>query len=915
MSQFLKSKDDVLKEFSINPQKGLDSREIEERRKKYGANEFSPAKKTSIWEKILEALKEPMTLILIIAAIITIGINIFKLSNGHEAEFGESIGIIIAIALSAGIQIIMESKSEAAFEALNNINDDIKVKVIRNNTTQYITKSEVVVGDIVALEAGDKIPADGRLIDSLELQVDESMLTGESEAVDKDFTVVLSKEKTSLAERVNMVYGGTFVTYGKGTFLVTAVGDSTEMGNIANELKGQNQGSTPLQEKLEKMASKISFFGGIGAFLIFLFECYRMFATNSFTFDNVQEAFVASIALIVALVPEGLPTIVAMILAFNIAKMAKNNALVKKMVACETIGSINVICSDKTGTLTKNQMTVMHVWERGRLISPEELKGEALVYNFCINSTANLQLKDGREKFVGNPTECSLLQAFNKSSYAEDMAYAYDVNKLGYNMIREKLEVAYQYAFSSERKSMTTVVKNNNSFTAYSKGSPEKMLEFSKWINTLNGVVELDDKRRKSIEKEITKLQKEAYRIIGFSHRAVKESLNWGSEQHLVEEDMIFDGFVAIADPLREEVYHAVQKCSAAGIGIKILTGDNKVTASAIAKQLGILKEDSIVIDANEIDDLSDKELEDIIGRITVISRSKPLTKMRVVNLLKKMGNVVAVTGDGINDAPALKNADVGVAMGITGTEVSKESSDIVLLDDSFSTIVKAVEWGRGIYENLQRFIQFQLTVNVVAVLTIILSEIFGYDLPFTTTQLLWVNIIMDGPPALSLGLEALRKNLMNKTPVKRDENIITRDMITRIISNGVFIVIMLMLVQQYHILGGSIEQQSTIVFTTFATFQLFNAFNTRELEDESIFPNLLSNKVMLYSVGGTFIIQILVVQFAGKIFSTVPLEIGLWIKIILLSSTIILYSEFVKMIKKGFSRVLTANSKQAKLN
>ena len=891
MKSFLQSKEQTLEMLNVNEETGLCESQVQSSRSKYGKNEFSQGKKETLVQKVIDALKDPMILILLGATFISIALNVYRLLVGEHTEFGESIGIIFAVVVSVGIQIIMEGKSAKAFDELNNINEDIRVKVLRNKQIQYILKKDIVVGDILLIETGDKIPADGRLLESVELQLDESMLTGESHHVSKNSQDVFNDEKTPLAERSNMLYSGTFVTTGRGIYIVTEVGDNTEMGVIARELKNTDNAATPLQQKLAVLAKKISLIGVAVAGFIFLFQCYKLFSHGQFTFDGIQEAFMTSIALIVACIPEGLPTIVAMIFAFNIVKMAKNNALVKKMVACETIGATNVICSDKTGTLTKNQMTLMKVFYNGSIREPKDLKDKNLINNFAINSTANLQIENNREKFIGNPTESSLLQGLNKIGS-------------DYNQIRNNSNLVYQYSFSSEKKSMTTVVKEVSNFIAYTKGSPEKIISLCNYISLNGEVIKLNDEVKKNIEKEIENLQKQAYRIIGFAHREINNELNWEEDQRIVEEDMVYDGFVAIADPLRDEVFDAVQKCKKAGISLKILTGDNIITATAIARQLNILKENSLILEANDIDEMDDEKLRSCIDRIVVIARSKPITKMRVVNLLKSMGNVVAVTGDGINDAPALKNADVGIAMGINGTEVSKEASDIVLLDDSFSTIVKSVEWGRGIYENLQRFLQFQLTVNLVAVLTIVLSELFGFELPFTPVQLLWVNIIMDGPPALSLGLESLRKNLMDKRPIKRDDSIITKHMLFRIIANGIYMVIMLLALKTSNFLGGTSAQHETIVFSVFVLFQLFNAFNARELGNESIVKCIGQNKVMVISVIFMFLAQVLITQFGSVMFETVPLDFGLWIKVVLFSSTIILYSEAVKLVSKVFSKV-----------
>ena len=924
MEFFQKSVAKVLKEFQVDSSRGLSEKQIAQNQKKYGKNQFSPGEKISLGKKILEALKEPMIFILLIAALITIGMNIYKQSQGLHAEFTESIGILVAITISVSIKVIMEGRSEKAFETLNNINEDIKVKVLRNGIIQYIYKKDVVVGDIIKIETGAKVPADGRLIDSLQLKVDESMLTGESIAVNKNFEQTITNAKTVLSERKNMVFAGTFITYGQGTVIITSVGDKTEMGNIASELKHPVSKSTPLQEKLDKLARSITTFGVIASILILFYELFKIYISNNLSFDTVQNAFMVSVALIVAAVPEGLPTIVAMTLALNIIKMAKSNALVRKLIACETIGCINVICSDKTGTLTKNQMTVIDIWNNGKLINPSDLKNRFLIENFTINSTADITIKDGNVKFIGNPTECSLLKAFSDTvcsvspkqctyyeqsnsicgGQCEKYTYKND-DYISYTDIRNSSNIIFQYPFSSDKKSMTTVILVDKLYKVYSKGSPEKIISLCSTIIINNKIELFTDELREKVNNEIIKLQQEAKRILAFSHNDINTGYDdWNKSQDKVESNMIFDGFVSIADPLRDDVYEAVEKCKKSGISLKILTGDNIVTATSIAKQLNIVNKDSIIIEAQQIDEMSNEELLKILDKIILIARSKPLTKMRIVNLLKKHGNVVAVTGDGINDAPALKNADVGIAMGITGTEVSKEASDIILLDDSFSTIVKAVEWGRGIYENFQRFIQFQLTVNLVAVLTVFVCEMFGLPVPFTTIQLLWVNLIMDGPPALSLGLESLRNHLMEQEPVKRDTNIITRNMLFRIIINGVFIVFMIMLLINKQILGGTQGQQSSIIFTTFVMFQLFNSFNSRELGNESIFTNLLKNKPMLWIIGATFFVQILITQFGGQIFKTAPLSISMWLRIIAYSFSVVAFSEVIRFIKRKIKKV-----------
>ena len=872
MELYQKKEDQVVNELSSNIEKGLNTTEANQRLDKYGKNQFSPPPKESIFAKIFDNLKEPLIVILMISGFIS-------LLMGHLYD---GLGIFVAVLLATTIAVIQEGRSDKAFEKLSQQSENINVKVLRDGSIHFISKTDITVGDIIHLEMGDKVPADGRIIKSLNLRIDESMLTGEAEAVEK-FSRAIEKDEVPLAERKNMVYSGTLVAEGSATVIITSIGDNTEMGKIADELKETLNSQTPLQEKLADLGKKISIVGSIAAGLIFLFEIYNMFVAGKLNFEGVKDAFVVSVALIVAAVPEGLPTMVALTLAFNMQKMAKNQALVRKMIACETIGSVNVVCSDKTGTLTQNQMTVVDVWCNGDKEQVDKVTCEHMIENFCLNSTADISQEEKGIKFIGNPTECSLLVCANK-------------NNISYEELRKKSKIAAQYQFSSDRKMMSTAVEIGDGYRLYTKGSPEKVLSLCNKVLYKGKVVELTQDLKKKTEDLIRGQQEQAKRVILFAYKDFAKEPDWkeGSE---VEKDLTFVGFVGIEDPLRSDVKAAVERCRQAGISVKMLTGDNIYTARAIAQQLGIIEKDSLVLEVTEIEKMSDEELKKILDKIVVLARSNPSAKMRVVKLLKEKGNAVVVTGDGINDAPALKNADVGVAMGIAGTEVSKEASDIVLLDDSFSTIVKAVKWGRGIYENFQRFIQFQLTVNVVAFVTAFLAEIFKFGMPFTTLQLLWVNIIMDGPPALSLGLEPPREHLLDKKPIPRNASIVTKDMLFRIVSNGLFIVGALLFLMQTDILGGTLEQQSTIVFTVFVVFQLWNAFNCREFGTKSIFANILRNKAMIIIVALTFGIQVLVTQFGGEVFKTVPLELDLWLKIIAYTFSVVVFNELLKLI------------------
>ena len=502
--------------------------------------------------------------------------------------------------------------------------------------------------------------------------------------------------------------------------------------------------------------------------------------------DTVSDAFITSIVLIVAAVPEGLPTIVAVSLALNIIKMSRENALVKKMIACETIGCVNIICSDKTGTLTENKMTVQKIYTEGTLIEPEQLRDDVILNNYCINSNANVSMEDGTWSFIGNPTECSLLVAAHKAG-------------VDYQKLRHDADVVRVFPFSSQNKDMSTIVRENGKTVLYTKGNPEKILSLCSDIS--------EEEMAKNLEL-MEEFQSDAGRLLAFAHKEL-DGYN-GETQDEIEQDLCYDGFVVISDPLSPDVYEAIRNCRAAGIEVKMLTGDNIRTARAIANELHMLDEDHIAVEASDIEDMTDDELKAALKKIQVIARSTPLVKMRVVKLLKEEKNVVAVTGDGINDAPAIKHADVGIAMGIAGTDVTKEASDMVLLDDSFSTIIKAVQWGRGIYENFKRFIQFQLTLNVSSVVVVIASILAGFSAPFTALELLWINIIMDGPPALTLGLEPLRPDLLKRKPTKRNENIISRSMLVRIFTSGIFISVVFMLQHFKNFLGAAPEEEAT---------------------------------------------------------------------------------------------------------
>lgn len=902
MKFYSESKEDVLKELGVNKDRGLSSDEVKSRREKYGLNEFTPMEEGSFWEDLKDSLTEPMIVILIVAAIISALIG----------EFHDAIGIVCAIAIGIAIGMITEGRSKKAAEALSKLTENIEVKVLRNGEVEQVSKSELVPGDIVFIETGDMIPADGRLIKSINLKVREDMLTGESDDVSKKCDVTIGMEKVETkdgikelepipAKQINMVFGGTLVAYGTGMMVVTSIGDNTQMGDIARHLSGDEE-DTPLQIKLGNLGAMIAKISSAIAGLLFIFMVAKMVlnglkvdTSGVFAFldsiDEVKTAFTVCVALIVAAVPEGLPTMINMTLAITMQKMAKINALVTKKEACETIGSVSVICSDKTGTLTQNRMTVEVAYIDGRYIEDKITSNSYFLENCTINSTADIEINEDETKYLGSATECALLLR-NK-----------DVD---YRSMRNKAIIIAQNQFSSNLKRMSTIITENHKYVLLTKGAPEIILELCKYVQEPDGVKELTKERKENILSEIEKLQEKSMRALGFAYKEMpiydesKEAAVALEDEISIEkceESLVFGGFVGIRDPLRPDVKQAVETAKHAGVAVKMLTGDNINTARAIGEDLGLLKNDMRAVEASYIDTLTDEELKEEIKTISIVARSKPDSKMRIVQALQANNEVVAVTGDGINDAPALSKADVGIAMGISGTEVSKNAADIILTDDSFSTIVSGIKWGRGIYDNFQRFVQFQLTVNIIAFLVAIISQVLGQEMPFTTIQLLWVNIIMDGPPALALGLEPVRNYVLDRKPVNRNASIITKSMIFTIVGNAFYITLILMLQSSFNILNVPEVKGETVMFGVFAFSALFNAFNCREFNFDSIIPNLTKNKLAIEIIVITGIAQVIFTQIFKDFFNAVPLSVIEWLKVLALAFTVIIVDEVVKFV------------------
>lgn len=878
MNYHAKTSESVLKELN-STKNGLSRDEIAVRRSEFGKNELTKKAKKGLFARIADAVKDPMLMILLFGFLITFGANVGKYLKTGDGDFTECFGILAAVILSVMITLIMEGSSEKAFSALKGVADGVAVKVVRGGKTEYVPSAEVVRGDIVLIESGDKIIADGRLIDSEALTVDESALTGESRAVKKDAEAVLGAN-VHLAERVNCVYSGTFATGGRGAMIVVNVGDNTEIGRIAGELSTEIPENSPLNQKLAKLGKTITLIGALCSAVVFIMSLIRLIFAGNVTFGSVSDLFISCIVLIIAAVPEGLPTIVAVSLALSMIRLAGEKALIKKMIATETTGAVSVICSDKTGTLTMNKMAVVSVCGNDFCLKPEKAYKSVLAENFVLNSTAE-RVSGKDEPFIGSGTECALLAA---------------AEKRGWSVKRRKdFPVIFSVPFSSDKKYMMTAVKTANGVRVYLKGAPEKVLP----------LCNITEEQKSLIVSAIKTHQQNARRVLCFAHFDCGEEETATVKAAAVKGELngfIYDGYSALADPVRPEVRAAVKDCRRAGIEVKMLTGDNLITALSVARELGIAEDASSAVLATDLEKLTDEELFKALKKITVVARSTPIVKLRIVKALKSGGEVVAVTGDGINDAPAIRHADVGIAMGKSGSEITKEAADVVLLDDGFMSVVKAVAFGRNVYKNLQRFILFQLSVNIAALTFITFSAILGLPSPFNTLQLLWINVIMDGPPALTLGLEPPPENLMRLKPVKRDSGIVGKKTFIRILVNGLFVGGIMLWQYLYNFLGASAEERPAATFTLFIFFQLFNAFNCRELGAESVLKNIGKNKVMVATFTGVFIVHLFIVQVLYKPFGIMPMSAVIWLKCLSVAASIVVVSEVGKLMYRLIS-------------
>lgn len=879
---------------------GLTDQEVLQSREKHGVNLLTPPKRPSLLKLYLEKFEDPVVRVLLVAAVFSLIISII------ENEYAETVGIIAAILLATGIGFYFEYDANKKFDLLNAVNEETLVKVIRNGRIQEIPRKDVVVGDIVVLETGEEIPADGELIEAISLQVNESNLTGEP-VINKTTVEADFDEEATYAS--NLVMRGTTVVDGHGSMKVLRVGDATEIGKVARQSTEQSTEPTPLNIQLTKLANligKIGFTVAGLAFLIFFIKDVVLYfdfgALNGWhdwlpVLERTLKYFMMAVTLIVVAVPEGLPMSVTLSLALNMRRMLATNNLVRKMHACETMGAITVICTDKTGTLTQNLMQVhepnFYGLKDGGKLADDDIS-KLIAEGISANSTAFLEETGEGEKpkGVGNPTEVALLLWLNGQNR-------------NYLEIRERAQVLDQLTFSTERKFMATLVQSPliGKKVLYIKGAPEIVLGKCKEV-VLDGRRVDSVEYRSTVEAQLLSYQNMAMRTLGFAFRIVEDNEPDDCVALVSENNLNFLGVVAISDPIRPDVPVAVAKCQSAGIGIKIVTGDTPGTATEIARQIGLWKPEDT--ERNRITgvafaELSDEEALNRVMDLKIMSRARPTDKQRLVQLLQQKGAVVAVTGDGTNDAPALNHAQVGLSMG-TGTSVAKEASDITLLDDSFNSIGTAVMWGRSLYKNIQRFIVFQLTINFVALLIVLLGSIVGTELPLTVTQMLWVNLIMDTFAALALASIPPSESVMNDKPRRSTDFIISKAMRQNIFGVGtVFLVVLMAMIYYFtNADGGMTVQRLTVFFTFFVMLQFWNLFNARVFgTTDSAFKGLAKSYgmelIVLAILGGQF----LIVQFGGAVFRTEPLDWQTWLIIIGSSSLVLWIGELIRFVKR----------------
>lgn len=902
---------------------GLSEQEVAESRKKYGSNILTPPEKEPLWKLFLEKFEDPIIIILLVALVASFGVSCYHFFGQNEGAgvFLEPVGILVAVLLATCVGFWFELDANKKFEVLNQINDDILVKVIRDGNVSEVPKKDIVVGDIILINTGDEIVADGVLLESIALQVNESTLTGEP-VIKKTTDEAHFDEEATFPS--NQVYKGTTVVDGHGVIRVTLVGDKTEYGKVYEGSQIDTDVETPLRIQLDKLADLITKTSYFIAVLILVGRLYLYFTDHSsidwLDFGSyLLNTIMIAVTVIVVAVPEGLPMSVTLSLAMSMKRMLSTNNLVRQMHACETMGAATVICTDKTGTLTQNQMRIFETSFFG--LSGQKLSDDSLSLlikeGISVNSTAFLDFSDKEKvKTLGNPTEAALL------------LWLHD-NKVNYLDLREDAEVVDQLTFSTERKYMATVVDSPllGKKVLYVKGAPEIIFGLSNKVSSESGSSNKSDIEGLLSEK-LTHYQNQAMRTLGFAYQILENDCCYFHDGKLKDVDLTFMGVVAISDPVREDVPAAIENCISAGIGVKIVTGDTPGTAKEIGRQIGLWTAndgEKNHITGAEFAALSDDQLLDRVMDLKIISRARPMDKKRLVELLQKKDQIVAVTGDGTNDAPALNAAQVGLSMG-DGTQVAKEASAITILDNSFNSITRAVMWGRSLYQNIQRFILFQMTINVAACLIVLIGAFLGTESPLTVTQMLWVNLIMDTFAALALASLPPSEKVMQDKPRNNKEHIISIKMAKLIVGVGLFFVFLLFGLIQYFkhidltsltdftwsgyftnyfnftkVEGGLTPYELSLFFTIFVMLQFWNMFNAKAFNTgTSTFKGMSKvlkgfGLVALLIIGG----QYLIVTFGGEMFNVVPIYGTDWLIIILSTSVVLWIGEFVRLLRK----------------
>ena len=885
-----KSSEDIFRDLSVNLHDGLNSKEAEKRRKEYGYNELIGKKNKSIVQKFFEQFADFMIITLICAAIISF---VVSLLNG-EMDFVDPIIILLIITLNAILGVIQENKAERSLEALKKMSAPLAI-VIRDGKQQSIPSRELVPGDIIKLEAGQFVPADARLVEAINLKVEEAALTGESHPVDKNANLIL-KEDTLIGDRKNMVMSTSIVTYGRGTAVVVSTGMNTEVGHIAKLIMNDDTPMTPLQKRLADTSKVL----GIAALCI----CIFIFFVGILKKRPVFDMFMTSVSLAVAAIPEGLPAIVTIMLSLGVQRMAKRNAVIRKLPAVETLGSASVICSDKTGTLTQNQMTVTEIASVSGKESPASKFGERLLSYSSLCNDALLNVLKDSTSVTGEPTEKAIVLA----------AYRNNVNK-------NKLDVTYprvfEIPFDSTRKLMTTVHNTGKQFTSITKGAFDVLINRCRYVDINGKITPMSEQYRSKLLKQNSQMTNNALRVLGVAYKQLSQQPTVRNQSSL-ETDLIFLGLIGMIDPPRPEVYDAVATCKHAGIIPVMITGDHINTACAIAKQIGIMEDGDKAISGAELSKLSTEQFQEHIEEYRVFARVSPEHKVRIVKAFQSKKNVVAMTGDGVNDAPALKAADIGCAMGLSGTDVAKNAADMVLSDDNFTTIVSAVKEGRGIYDNIRKSIHFLLSSNIGEILTIFIGIVLGFPSPLLAVQLLWVNLVTDSLPAIALGVEPADRDIMKRKPIRADQGMFANGLAGRIVAEGIMIGLLALVaftiglrcydyVYAIPPYSGRLALNEipphvgrTMAFAVLSLSQLFHAFNMRS--DRSISEiGVFSNMKLFFAFVICTFLQVIVITYRplARIFKVVPLTSAQWAIVFMLAFMPILIVEIQKKFSK----------------